>query len=418
MNHTFEKVSQLILFVLVINLCISCENTESEEWADVPEEILSIENLTLVSSDPEPAGSIILEREVSFGDTDDVILSSLIIQADADDSGRVYIADGQLNTVHVFHPDGSYFYSIGQEGDGPGEFRRIQAMEISEHYLHILDIGHSRISTYDLNTFEHTGDFDVSLNETGADQPLWMNRTQDERLFYRPIRFFVNPDGNYLVLFGDQTVGAMDNLEGRTWEVSMFSPPEGRYLEHDVVYFQADMNAFTFDDGTRISRVPFKPEAHIDSNGEWMVYGWGDDLLIKLFDTRGNFHRAFYYSRQNVEVKLDEVTSYYEMDLAGNEGLRDHIIRRLRNSELPQQWPAFHHLKIDDENRIWIARIKDDHRIYEWWVLKDTGQLISRFEMPRNEPIEVIKNGYMYTRETDEMDIVSIVRYRFDMENP
>jgi hypothetical protein len=415
MNHISEKVSQLILFVLVINLCISCENNGSEEWADVPEEILAMENLTLFSSDPEPSGSITLEREVSFGDTDDVIISSLLIQADTDDNGRVYIADGQLNTIHVFYPEGSYLHSIGREGDGPGEFRRIQAMEISEQHLHILDIGHSRISTYDLNTFEHTGDFDVSPGDTGADQPLWMNSTQDDGLFYRPIRFFVNSDGHYLVLFGDQTVGAMDNLKGRTWEVSTFSPSEGRYLEHDVVSFQADMNAFTFDDGTRLSRVPFKPEAYIDSNGELMVYGWGDDLLIKLFDSRGNYHRAFYYSRQNVEVKLDEVTSYYEKDLAGNEGLRDHIIRGLRDSELPQQWPAFHHLKIDDENRIWVARIVDDHQVYEWWVLEKTGVLLAVFTWPKNRKIEAIKNGYLYALETEsETDVKRVVKYKIE----
>jgi hypothetical protein len=49
-------------------------------------------------------------------------------------------------------------------------------------------------------------------------------------------------------------------------------------------------------------------------------------------------------------------------------------------------------------------------------VLQETGEVIARFEWPRDEPIEVVNNGYLYTRETDEMDVASIVRYRIEME--
>ncbi|MDR8393844.1 hypothetical protein NC796_22010 [Aliifodinibius sp. S!AR15-10] len=58
-----------------------------------------------------------------------------------------------------------------------------------------------------------------------------------------------------------------------------------------------------------------------------------------------------------------------------------------------------------------------DMNVYQWWVLKLDGQLIARFHWPRSKPIQVIKNGYLYTRETEEeTGLKQIVRYRFEMD--
>jgi len=45
----------------------------------------------------------------------------------------------------------------------------------------------------------------------------------------------------------------------------------------------------------------------------------------------------------------------------------------------------------------------------------DSGELIAKFEWQRDEPIEVVKNGYMYTRQTDEdTGLQQINRYLFE----
>jgi hypothetical protein len=45
-------------------------------------------------------------------------------------------------------------------------------------------------------------------------------------------------------------------------------------------------------------------------------------------------------------------------------------------------------------------------------VFEETGTL-TRFEWPRDEPIEVKKNGYMYTRETEqETGLQQVVQYQ------
>lgn len=397
--------------LLIIAVVLGCTSREADQ---IPEAYRHLENLTVFPAGKEAPYQINLEREQSFGDTDETLIGRMGDIA-VDERGRVYITDLQANTIHIYEPDGTHLQNIGREGSGPGEFRMIGAVELTDHLLLALGYDQFKISKYDLKTFEFVRDIDISLDDAGEQQPSWVDWMQDNGLFYRPIHFFVNSEGNYLLMFGDQTVGALDNLEGRTWEISIFNPSGEKYLAHDVHSLRADMNAFTFDDGSRISKVPFKPEAHLVSNGEQMVYGWGDDLLFKWYNTSGDYQQAFYYPRQNVSVKLDEIIAYYERDLANHEELRDHFLRRFRNSDLPEKWPSFHHLKIDDENRLWISTIVENVEIYEWWVVKSTGELIARFEWQRDEPIEVVKNGYMYTRQTDEdTGLQQINRYLFE----
>jgi len=69
----------------------------------------------------------------------------------------------------------------------------------------------------------------------------------------------------------------------------------------------------------------------------------------------------------------------------------------------------------DDKNRLWVSTIIEDHSVYEWWVLQETGELIARFEWPRNEPLEFVGNGHLYTRKTnDKTGAEHIVRYRIE----
>ncbi len=71
---------------------------------------------------------------------------------------------------------------------------------------------------------------------------------------------------------------------------------------------------------------------------------------------------------------------------------------------------------IDDQNRLWISTIVKDLDVYRWWVLEENGKLLARFTWPRNREIEVIKNGFVYAKETeDETGLERVVRYRIEM---
>jgi len=70
---------------------------------------------------------------------------------------------------------------------------------------------------------------------------------------------------------------------------------------------------------------------------------------------------------------------------------------------------------IDDQDRLWVATTVDDMNVFEWWVLEESGEVVTRFDWPRSKPIEVVRNGHVYTRETDEnTGLQQVVRYRIE----
>lgn len=89
----------------------------------------------------------------------------------------------------------------------------------------------------------------------------------------------------------------------------------------------------------------------------------------------------------------------------------------IRNDNLPDSWPAFNALKFDDEKRLWISTTSEDLDVFEWWVLKDSGELLTTFTLQRDYSIEVVKDGYFYTHEIDrETGLQRIVKYRFEID--
>ena len=91
-------------------------------------------------------------------------------------------------------------------------------------------------------------------------------------------------------------------------------------------------------------------------------------------------------------------------------------MKQMKFMKLPRTWPVLTFMKIDDQDRLWVATVVKNMNVYQWWVLNTNGKLIARFNWPRSKPIKVIKNGNIYTRETDTTTGMSkIVRYRIEM---
>jgi hypothetical protein len=186
MNSKILKKSWLggcLLFSLYLCAC----NTEPN--IDIPDEISSLENLTVIAPDTNPIQSNPPVRTANYGDTEDVMIGALRF-FEADHLGRVFIADGSLNVIHVYGPDGSYIAQVGSEGDGPGEFRRINSITFDDNHLHVMDAQALRISLFDLNTFDYVDDMDLPFTPDFSGG-----------YFTSPSSFDLMDDGNYLIHF-------------------------------------------------------------------------------------------------------------------------------------------------------------------------------------------------------------------------
>jgi len=353
-----------------------------------------------------------MTREVSFGDTDDVILGPRIQNISVDNRGRVFIADVKQNTIHVYNSDGTYLQDIGREGRGPGEFQRIQDFKINNAHIYILDSRLSRISVFMLNTFHLEATYNLSFGKQQNEKPSWLSKAQKKGLFYRPSNIYVRRDGSYLVLFSDNSVARSNNINGRTFEASKFNPNKNKYTANNLLSFRWTGQVLIHkDNGGMIIMfgVPYKRSSKFDFNNGSFVLGWTDEMLFKFFDQDGAYQHAFYYPYSNIPLHMEDVFAYYEH--AGNK-----VTQAIRNDDLPDTWPAFDALKMDDENRLWVSTIVDNQKMRQWWVMKSNGQLIAQFNWPRSKPIQVINNDYMYTKEKNNDGLEEIVRYRIEMK--
>jgi hypothetical protein len=389
-----HKSTIYIFIVVLLSFGNVCTKTDKKIVPEIPSHINELENVIIYDSTEKQTSTIQFISDQIFGNRDDVMVGT-IGGVEVDEKGRVYVADTIQNTIHVFNTEGTYLANAGREGSGPGEFRNIAYTEIDSDWLYAYDWAQQAIHLFSLNSFE------VASTITPAEES---HRIQDFEGI-QPGQFFVRQDGTFLMSF-IQPRGTDKKERHQFYLVSS----EGtiiseKVLEQTVVRFQYQLPV-----PGMIVVLPFyrKPLLSI-LNNDYILTAWSEEFLIKRYNPNGEYVGAVYYPFQNVDIHPDELKSRYENQQAKN---------AIDDAEFSETtWPALEEMLIDDENRLWISTIVDDFDIYEWWVLEESGELITRFEWPRDEPIKVVKNGYMYTRETDEeTDLQQVVRYRIELE--
>ena len=378
-----------------------------------------------MATDVRPGNTIQITRDTSFGSTNDVLIDNIGSIA-VDDLGRVYFTSGVSNGIHIFESDGHYLKQIGRKGRGPGEFTAAYpALYIISTRVYAIDLLAYRANVFSVDSLRLIRT--VNINPTTNIKSLADNYIHQ----VIPVK-----DGTFLVSLKkflhevpELSEGTkIDNLYQRYYPMDK----DGRLIPKQVFKIQ-DQPVVTESIYQEVFPVSLhffsKPLVAISDEGAVYVAN-SKDFLIKEYSLDGEYQRAFFHPFQNVSLnrKTALESSYDTMNnmrkFLSGEGKRDNMIqslinisqRTIRQIDLPSSWPALDNMMIDDENRLWISTIVEDFDIYEWWVLEETGELITRFEWPRDEPIEVVKNGYMYTRETDEVTgLQQVVRYRVEM---
>jgi hypothetical protein len=404
-NRHHEKIAFCLFFIVIFSSC-------SAHKTKISARIRKLKNLTVYPADAQPVYKIAFKRGVAYGSTNNVVIGKLGSIA-VDDSGQVYIADKQQNTIHIFEPNGHYLTQLGRKGKGPGEFQNIQDMKINNVHLYVLDDWLFRISVFDLDTFQLSTSFNLSF-EDQKNVPLWLKRTKKKGLSYQPSNLYIRPDGSFLVLFSNNSVGHANNIEGRTYEASIFSPGQDKYINtaHNLLSFRWTGQVLARKEDNRMIvmfGVPYKPDSKFDFNNGAFVLGWSEEMLFKFYNQDLTYQRAVYYPYSNVPFHLKDALTYYKQ-------APENIIRAIRSDSLPKKWPAFNSLKLDDKGRLWISTIVKNMRVNQWWVLNPKGKLLARFNWPRSRKIEIIKNGYLYAKQKDTKEVPRIVRYKIQMQ--
>lgn len=86
----------------------------------------------------------------------------------------------------------------------------------------------------------------------------------------------------------------------------------------------------------------------------------------------------------------------------------------VRNDQMPATWPAFTMALPDDENNVWAGLYTDDPESYTWMAFTEEGELYASFIWSRNRTIQSVRNGEIYTIETDpDTELRQVAKYRF-----
>ncbi len=399
--HTMSMLTKVIAVILISVMCLSCS---SEDVPNIPERAQKLDNLMVYSAEANPAGEIQLIPDQIFGSTDDVLIGRLG-SVTVDESGRVFIADLDQHTIHVFEPDGRYVTRLGGEGRGPGEFLLGPNLEVVSNHLYAFDRMQLRVSVFSPDSL--TPSYALNLNPKNVD------RIEELTGYYMSWILF-RSEGTFLACFSQPLYIDPEqpeyNLEDEKYVKCYLMDAEGRITDGKIL----EMRDIRFLRGT-VKKGDFSPGVFRDfatrslltlSEEDQIYTAWSDFFLIKVYDSKGNYLRAMYYPYQNVRLTKENALLKIHSEYSKN------VITRNLDA-LPNTWPALSSMQIDDENRLWISTIVEDFNVYEWWVLENTGELITKFEWPREKPIEMVKNGYVYTRETDEeTGLQQLVRYR------
>lgn len=378
---------------------------------NLPNHVDEPDNLVVYSPDAEPVKNIQIVQEVSFGDTDDVIIGRLG-RTTVDDQGRVYIADASQQVIHVFLPDGSYLTQIGREGSGPGEFRQISKMQVQSNQLFVHDANQHRIVVFSMSdTGENPADIARYSHNVNLSPEHWRHVESLSRA--HPNQFYVWDEHTFLI--GFERMLSMDERY-----VSYYLLDMNGSLVSDELLELRDANFYSqvMNETPHVFLVPFTRKPVLAIGNGRIHSAYSDEFLVRSHGAEGEYLGAFYYPKDVLNFERDKVMGQ----------LSEFNQRLLQNVTFPDTWPVLDKMFVDEENRFWIANVSDDEEHLSWWILDEEGLFLAEFSWPgyrmgryyqnRNpKDIEEIRNGSFYTRETDDSGLERIVRYSFEIVN-
>jgi len=377
-------------------------------------------NLRVLGFQNQKANSYIdIEKNHVFSSSEEILIGSIpVIYIDKRD--RVFIGDSDQTLVHVFENNGNYLTSLGKQGRGPGDYSAITwrtKITSSNDFIYITDsrfFNTRRANAYNIDdlSFSHV----VKLQSDNTNGYEFLKG-------YAPTNIFPLSDGSFLIPYSLTIKNAVtgtgsvyyikQDSKGNILSGPLFEQKGPKYLVELVTGEKASVNV--------MHSFPFhaKPLFAL-SPSEKYHFAQSDKFEINILDKNWNRVDTILnpFSRQPLsrEILIKRYKEINYMPQLG-EGI---AVKMLEKSEdIPDKWPIFDKMLIDDKDRIWLSTIIEDKTVYRWYILDANGEVITTFNWERNKPIQQIKKGSFYTLEKNKMGEEVVVKYnlRFIQNN-
>ncbi len=300
--------------------------------------------------------------------------------------GSLMIADGSSQEVRVFSATGEFLGSFGGRGQGPGEFRNLQAIEIAGDSLLALGRGRITVAAPDLavvrtfnlapstNNLHYLGGGAI-LTESYSPRP--QGNAPNE----------VNRHAEPLILF---------NLDGERID----SIGETRGIE-SYAYVR---------DGMVAGAPPlFGKTSHIAVLGQRIFRGSADAMQVEELDMSGSLVRILRIPGYPLDLSDAQVAAERDARLGAFRPGSTSVFRRLAE-DLPDAAtrPAYAELLVDPSGAVWLELFRgasEQDRLRAWLVLDPEGTWLGTVEVPRRFTVMDITMDTVLGVWEDELDV-------------
>lgn len=383
---------KLIIPVLAILILftVSCTKTKITEKAEWKGEIEYENGIKIVKNPAEPVyGEILfdLEEDLSIGrEDDDNYMFYRPRKINTDDQGNIYILERGNHRIQKFDLNGQYLQTIGQKGQGPGEFERPYSFFLDKNKNIYVTEGRK------IQIFNSEGEFLRSIPVS-----------------YFTTNFSVTPDGNIFA------VASITKEEARNQAVIKMDQ-KGKIIK-TIAEFPDIKPVSRKGKGGSISVFSvshsYNPSLYFSqsANGK-VIYAYSSEYSLFQFNLEGNIELIIKKEEPYHSISQKEKSKIYEGFSELEERWPKGVVKEA--VQFPPHRPFFSRIITDDRGRIYVRRIEPVHEedeTVEFDIFSKDGYYLYKTNLPFTP--EIIKNGCFYDLNTsEETGEVKIKRFK------
>jgi len=297
--------------------------------------------------------------------------------------GRIAVANRGSSEVRVYSASGEFLRSLGRDGDGPGEFRRLTSVHEAADSVLAFDYWQRRITIFSL---DGAGTRTIDLPQ--IDATIWrIALLSDGQVIGSRYDFDnITGPGLYRVLY---VIFRLDLADLHAETIAQVSGAEGFQFEHGD------------------ARPLFQRDGFFAVHGDRVYLGDGDSLEIEVRDNGGRVERIMRVPGYDLRITAAELAT--ERDALVPPASAPAELREVV-SKMPDRAtrPAYSNLLVDAAGNVWLPEylsIAERDRPLRCNVLSPEGEWLGTVALPARFAPYQIGADYVLGLRRDEADV-------------
>ncbi|HUE96210.1 MAG TPA: hypothetical protein VMN39_06100, partial [Longimicrobiaceae bacterium] len=314
--------------------------------------------------------------------------------------GRIAVANSGSGEVRFYDSAGSFLYSFGQRGGGPGEFRHLSSVHrLRGDALLAFDPGARRITLID--------------SAGRMVRSVQLDRVGPERISS------VAPLGDTTLLaITSRSSGAVTfaGTGSRRESAPILSYSRAGHLL-DTVAVVPGMELYHMGNG-RLGLPLFNHHTVAAAMAGDVVIGTGESFEVGVYSPEGELRRLIRLPDADLSLAEEDVRLERErrLALAGEDEAARTLLEELEAGlPNPTKRPAYAALQVDPHAHLWLAEYRTSPMFGEprvWRVFDQSGRWLGEVEVPEGLRILEIGDDYILARAKDANEVERIELYR------